>query len=73
MSALLSMTSAERLERARIEAHVGHFAPVGNVGSPDERTIPSLLVGILDALIVIAENTTPPTTLPHDAAESEEP
>ena len=44
------------LDRARDEA--GHHripSHVSTASSPDERTVPSILVGILDALIAIAD------------------
>ena len=46
----------EHLDRARDEAG-RHHVPGGcsTADSPDERTVPSILVGILDALIAIAE------------------
>lgn len=55
------MTEVDRLRRARDEAD-RHYQPSGwsTADSPDERTVPGILAGILDALIVIAERLPEP-------------
>ena len=57
----------ECLSRARVTANGDASQGPGTSHSPDARTIPALLAGILDALIAIAER------LPTHPAETEEP
>lgn len=55
----------DRLARARDEADRHHvFGGWSTASSPDERTVPSILAGILDALIVIADSLHAPPAVP---------
>lgn len=56
----MSETASEHLARAKAIADQDASGGPITSGSPDERTIPFLLAGILDALIAIAEATTHP-------------
>lgn len=51
---------SELLARAKDTANWDASQGPGTSHSPDERTIPALLAGILDALIALAD-ATPPT------------
>lgn len=67
-----NVPETDRLARARDEAD-RHHVPDGwsTASSPDERTIPSILAGILDALIVIAERMPAPSNRPGNNAVQE--
>lgn len=56
------LAETDRLARARAEADRHHTSGGHSTAdSPDERTVPSILAGILDALIAIADTLQAPT------------
>jgi hypothetical protein len=55
--------SSDALARAKETAAWDATQQIGTSHSPDDRTIPFLLSGILDALVAIAERT---SSTPHE-------